>query len=188
MSLNEEFKKAIRNRRPWTASRRFDGLHFAISGPGRSGKTTNAFDYIEMLRNEKIVTGEAIQMNFGSLLMEREAENALQRACNGALIVDEVSQPNSPAIADCIRKAVVTGSCIVILTGSNEGVNAFLRNDIPLMDRMRRVTTERSFTHAEMEEYERLKDEEKHRWDPDIALKKPVTAMKVLRLNKWEPT
>lgn len=193
-SLREEFAAALRDaKKPHDQKFRFSHLHYIISGPPASGKTTQAEAFARGLKRDDVVTGEIVQIFSGSITSEQQAKDVIRRAKNGVLIVDEAraagGDKGQQALMEQIMRSIDGDICVVLMIGSSQEVNRLLASNQPLRDRVRIIEMKKSFTREEREKYDQLQEEHKQELDDlhngRFILKNPIRAMKPLRLKPF---
>lgn len=176
MALKQEFERLMAAARRRKSGDGVPMLHCAIGGPARSGKTTQAKEYVDALAERGVIVGVFKLVSCAQQDGFLDFETVFRTTQRGAVIIDEVEKanPNSALIARA-KQAMASGECLVIFTGTAEGIEKLVKNDPALDGRLHVVMTERSFTPEECNAYEVRET---------TALRRDVQVMKPVRLVK----
>jgi hypothetical protein len=176
MALTQEFEKMLAAATVIKGSRRLETLHCAIGGPSCSGKTTQAREYAEALAERGVILGILKFISCAERDNFADYDSAFKEAHRGAVIIDEVEKADSgSSLLRRALQAMADGECLVIFTGSAEGVEKLVRNDPAVGNRIRLVKTEKSFTREERRAHE-VRDMTILR--RDVRLMKPIRFVK----------
>lgn len=180
MTLHAELQAAVDKAQPDDLR----GLHQVILGPERSGKTTQAQDYVTALAKKGRVS-KMLQRDPRDLRLVGAAAQMFSDAKGGALILDALEQAD-PALrreilAHAVR-AISDNDTLIIITGAIS-----LENDIDMDPGLKRrmntpIMLDRSFTQAEMLAHDAAKVAE--RTARDEAHRRET--MRAQRLAEWK--
>jgi nucleoside-triphosphatase THEP1 len=176
MALTQEFEKMLAAAAAIKGSGRLASLHCAIGGPPCSGKTTQAREYAEALAERGVILGTFKFISCAERNNFADYDSVFKEAQRGAVIIDEVEKADSSSsLLHRAVQALASGECLVIFTGTAEGVKKLVGNDPALGNRIRFVMTEQSFTREECRAYEVRETTMLRR---DVRVMKPIRFVK----------
>ncbi len=180
MTLHPELQTAVDNAKQGDLR----GLHQAILGPERSGKTTQAHDYATALA-AKTGISKMLQRDVRDLKFVGSAAQMFADAKGGALILDELEKADATLRREILSyavRAISDNDTLIIITGAIS-----LENDIAMDEGLKRrmnepIMLDRSFTQAEMTAYNAA-EAAKHAARDEEHRK---VAMRAERLAEWK--
>jgi hypothetical protein len=141
MALREEFREALERAEVARQQQRKPFLHQVIAGPGRSGKTHLARQYIKALVDKGLVEDKVEDFWFPGKHM-REAQHHAERAKGGILLVDDipnlrtVNQQETSALRE-LAEIIIDNECTVVMLGAEDTLRHFM-DDRGIQHRMNR--------------------------------------------------
>lgn len=210
-NLKASYRKALLNAYFDGGQKNLRGLAQIIIGPARSGKTTEARDYATALVEAGLADDKPpVEIDGGIMRSHEEFVAMFTSAEKGVIIIDDIDkQPagtGAAVLSDLMIQSFDTPRHILILTGNEEGMKAFIAQCRPeLRARMPKIVqTDKTFTpeevdihHQKIAEARRLRAQKEelqrcirewHELAGDVTLKKAVSPMKTLTLLRKNDT
>jgi hypothetical protein len=210
-NLRYPFGKAITQNAMLRPKGGLHGLAQIITGPRRSGKTTEALGYAAALAKAGLVDAKAPVMADGGLQRDPAAwRSVFNSAEKGVLIIDDIYKNStgtqSDALSDLLFLAFINPTCVLILTGDKEPMDDYLKEirSVLCVHLPRVIKTDKSFSEEEIFQYHQKNAEQKRlekevekgkrtaaEWlllSEDVTLKRAIKPMKGIVLLRKNDT